>query len=459
MMKNIDLSLISPSKTNPRGKDFSGPQFDDLVSSIKEKGVLMPILVRPISPAGKAADYYEIIAGHRRFSAAQAAGLKDIPAKIQDMTDTEAREAQIVENLQRQDINPIDEGEAYKSLIEKSRPHYQVSDVAIKVGKSESYVRGRLVLTNLSEKARAAFRKDLMTITHAILIARIDDEKIATLALNQVIDRGADVDDLKEFIQEKVYLSLSSKPWAKDAKLAEMVGDNSPKGPNLFDDPKAGIDPVAFAKQMAAFIEIKRREYEKKGINLMRVSTEWGSPDLKGVLATDQYTIVTRANKENFKTINDAIIVQGNEIGKIVKISQEKEAVKGTAAYKPTEKEKADRKAELAKEVADKEKKNAKILAGIAKVKMPLSEKHLDVFFDVAFRRFGFSYIQPVAARHGIKAVKVKKGGYEHRDLEGPVRKHFEALGKNGKLQFIFEVGLEAVGGYEHDHDAFLKKL
>lgn len=453
MLKNILISQIVPSKTNPRG-DFKVKEFDELVSSIQAKGILMPILVRPIK--GKA-DSFEVVAGHRRLAAAKVAGLDKVPAQVTEMTDVEAREAQIVENLQRQDVHPLDEGEAYRALIEKSKPRYTTADVALKVGKSDGYVRSRLALTNLIDKAGKAFRNGDITIGHAVLIARIEDDKMQAEALKRATEYHEDVGDLRDWIQDTIYLNLSNKPWAKDAKLAEMVGDNSKKGPSLFDDPSAGVDPVAYAQQMAAFIEIKVREYKEKGEELVKIATCYGTPDTKGAIGRNEYRIVEKGDKP--KTVKKGIIVEGDGVGKIVVITTDKEITKESTVYKQTPAEKEARKKQIEKERIEKEERNQKIIDGTQKVKMPLSEKHLDVLFDIAFRRFGFSYIQPVAARHGIKAVKVKRGGYDHRDLEGPTRKHFENLGVDGKLQFIFEVGLEATGGSNDGIDAFLKKL
>src|SRR2546421_11245199 len=100
----IKISLAYESDTNPRGSRFEGATFDELVASIKEKGVLVPVLARPRK---KGAQEFEIIAGNRRFRAAQIAGLAEIPANVQELTDIEAREAQIVENLQRADVHPL----------------------------------------------------------------------------------------------------------------------------------------------------------------------------------------------------------------------------------------------------------------------------------------------------------------------------------------------------------------
>jgi ParB family chromosome partitioning protein len=167
-LQSVKVSECVESATNPRGNKFEGKEFDELVASVQEKGVLMPILVR--AQKGK----FEVVAGNRRFRAAKQVGLKEIPAHIAEMTDIEAREAQIVENLQRADVHPLEEGAAYRDLIEQSG--YDVEAVGAKVGKSESYVRNRLVLTNLIKKAQQSFREGIITAGHAALVARLDEE-------------------------------------------------------------------------------------------------------------------------------------------------------------------------------------------------------------------------------------------------------------------------------------------
>ena len=164
----IKVTLAYESDTNPRGKKFEGPSFDDLVASIKEKGVLVPVIARPKEKGGKS---FEIVAGNRRFRAAGLAGLKEIPARVEELSDDEAREVQIIENLQREDVHPLEEGEAYHKIIEESK--YEIAAIAAKVGKSETYVRQRLFLTNLSEKSAKAYRKGDITDGHAVLIAKL----------------------------------------------------------------------------------------------------------------------------------------------------------------------------------------------------------------------------------------------------------------------------------------------
>lgn len=246
-LRSIKLSECFESPTNPRGSKFEGREFDELVASIREKGVLMPILVR--AHKGK----FEVIAGNRRFRAAKEAAFTEIPARIVEMTDIQAREAQIVENLQRADVHGVG---------------------------------------------------------HIKTICRAPE---------------------------------CQKHWAT----------KSPGG-----------------------------------------------------------------------------------------------------HYKATAEERAARKKTREAEAKRKEKEDAALATSLEKVKWPLTEKSFGVLLDLIFSRFGYAYIQPVAARHGIKAIKVKDHGHERHDLETPLRQWVDAQDNDGKLRYIFEVALEMT-----DKAKYLKRV
>ena len=236
-LRMIKLADAMESKTNPRGKKFEGQEFDELVASIKEQGVIVPVLARPLD-GGK----YEIVAGNRRLRASIKAGLLEIPANVQSLTDVQAREMQIVENLQRADIHPLEEGEAYRKLIEESQ--YDIEAVAKKVGKSVTYVRDRLALTNLIKSGKEAFRDGRMNAGHASLIARLDD-KLQKEAVAEVAGEPEDrwhetptTSELRDWIQARIYRdSMDTPPWKGDAEaqaVFEGCEECKGKGGTLF---------------------------------------------------------------------------------------------------------------------------------------------------------------------------------------------------------------------------------
>src|SRR5689334_19780351 len=165
----IALAAITASKTNPR-KRFDQAALDELADSIKRHDVLQPILLRP----NGGPDTYELVAGERRFRAAKAAGLVDIPATVRVLSDAEVLEIQVVENLQRSDLHELEEAEGYEQLLKCSHPNgerYTVDEIAAKVGKSRSYVFARLKLCALCPEARKAFYAGELDASRALLIA------------------------------------------------------------------------------------------------------------------------------------------------------------------------------------------------------------------------------------------------------------------------------------------------
>src|SRR5438309_6974220 len=169
-VRDIPLNRIRESNSNPR-RAFDEAKLRELANNIKLHGVLQAILVRPTRDGedGK----YELVAGARRFRASKLAGKETIPATVRDLTDAECREIQLIENLQRTDIHELDEGIGYRSLMDLKPDFYTVEMVAAQVGKSPSYVKGRVSLTELNPAAQTAFYEGKLTVTHALEIARL----------------------------------------------------------------------------------------------------------------------------------------------------------------------------------------------------------------------------------------------------------------------------------------------
>lgn len=179
MAEPIKLELIQESKTNPR-THFDKEQLEELARSIKQYGVLQPVLVRPLTN-GKTG-YYELVYGSRRLRAARIAHLESIPAIIKNYSDKEVLEIQVIENLQRSDLSPMEEAYGYDTLIKTHG--YTAAALAAKIGKSPSYVARRAKLTELSDHAQKLLAEDKMPLGHALLLARLADHKLQ----NQAID-------------------------------------------------------------------------------------------------------------------------------------------------------------------------------------------------------------------------------------------------------------------------------
>lgn len=163
----LPLGELHESKQNPR-RHFNADALAELAASIRTKGVLTPLLVRP-NAAG-----YEIAAGHRRYRAAKLAGVDAVPIIVQELTDVEFLEILTIENLQREDVHPLEEAAGYQQLLDKGG--YDVARIAERVGKSIKYVYDRMKLLSLTKDAQQLFLEDKITAGHAILLARLKPE-------------------------------------------------------------------------------------------------------------------------------------------------------------------------------------------------------------------------------------------------------------------------------------------
>jgi len=467
--QSVRIGACTESKSNPRGPgDFKGTAFDELVASIKEKGVLMPILVRPTK------DGYEIIAGHRRARAAQEAGLNHVPARIVEMTDEEAREAQIVENLQRADIHPIEEGTAFLALVKPIAKTTGTTDalgiVAARVGKSPTYVRGRLALTDLSPEAQKA-----VPASHATLIASLEpaDQKKAMKEIDEArgYNRPMPLATLRSWIVENTYTAaMKSPPWKGDeamkAAIAEATGFKA-EGANLFGEETLETieDPAKYARAVAAFIQLTINEHEAAGKPLTLISDSWSGG--KKVKSRDQYTLVSE--HKGCKSGQPGLYVEGKNAGKIVKICLDKKckachpySTEANETPAQTEKRAKARKAELAAEKAKKESRVKAIDAAVAKVRWPMTEKELDALLELAFKDHSTSTFQPLCKRLGIEPKITKRGGqyaYTTRDFEKPLREYVAAKEAQGKVRVLFHLLIEATNLYSMHRTAPLKDI
>ena len=163
--KPIPLVQISPNPDQPR-KTYNEQELNDLAESIKEKGVLVPIILRSVQNKPY---LYEIVAGERRYRAAQRAGLSEIPAIVITLTDENAMEIALIENIQRENLNPIEEAKGYKNLMEKC--HYSLEEVSKMIGKSVSYIRNLMRIDSLPESVKQLIIDGKISASHARTIA------------------------------------------------------------------------------------------------------------------------------------------------------------------------------------------------------------------------------------------------------------------------------------------------
>lgn len=190
MMK---INMVEPNRDQPR-KNFEEDALLELADSIKQMGILQPLLVR------KRKDYYEIIAGERRWRAAKIAGLKEVPVIIKDYTEQEIVEIGLIENIQRENLNPIEEAMAYKKLLEEF--HLKQDEVAERVSKSRTAVTNSMRLLKLNEKVQQMIIDDMITTGHARALLAIDDQEQQYVLANKIFDEKLSVRETEKLIKE-----------------------------------------------------------------------------------------------------------------------------------------------------------------------------------------------------------------------------------------------------------------
>jgi len=206
VVKPIPLVQISPNPDQPR-KRFSEQELKELSESIKEKGVLVPIILRTVQNKPY---LYEIVAGERRYRAAQMAGLSEIPALVKTLTNQNAMEIALIENVQRENLNPIEEAEGYANLMEKCG--YTMADVSKLIGKSESYIRNLMRINSLPESVKEMVRAGQLSASHARTIAVSNDpEKLAHDIINNRLSVSETQKQVKHAERNKASRSFNTK--------------------------------------------------------------------------------------------------------------------------------------------------------------------------------------------------------------------------------------------------------
>lgn len=213
VVKPIPLVQISPNPDQPR-KTFSEAELKDLSESIKEKGVLVPIIIRPVQNKPY---LYEIVAGERRYRAAKMAGLSEIPALVKTLTNQNAMEIALIENVQRENLNPIEEAEGYENLMQKCA--YSIEDVSKLIGKSASYIRNLMRINDLPESVKELVRNGELSASHARTIAVAENpEELA----HEIINNKLSVAEAQNRVN-KTTRAKTSRNFVKNTLDAQYV--------------------------------------------------------------------------------------------------------------------------------------------------------------------------------------------------------------------------------------------
>ena len=216
---NLPIASIEPNRNQPR-KNFDKNELEELADSIKRYGIIQPLVVQ------KKNDYYEIIAGERRWRAAKLAKLKEVPVVIKDYEPQEASEIALIENLQRSDLNPIEEAKAYKNLIEKY--DLRQEDVANRLSKSRSAITNSMRLLNLSDNVQDMIEEGALQMGHARALLALENEDLQEKTAKTVADKELSVRDTEKLVKSILHpkqkkLPIPNQNSAEMQRLADRM--------------------------------------------------------------------------------------------------------------------------------------------------------------------------------------------------------------------------------------------
>ena len=427
--RDVSLALLIESTTNPR-RTFEEESLKELAESIRSQGVLSPLLVRPITERG-----FEIVFGARRYRAAQMADAATVPVRIKNLTDAEALEAQLIENLQRRDVHPMEEAEGFKRLLDFDAPKYSIEQIAAKTGKTPAYVAQRLKLTELSEPAVEAFYREEIGVGHALLLAKLPaDRQTEALAACFKEDWSAGgkkakrillpVRSLQFWIETNVLLLLKEAPFDKrDAHLVAIAGScadcSKRTGHNklLFSDlgkQDACTDATCYQAKVDAHVATTLAAKPK----LVQISTAYGQQaEGSPVLPRNKYTALAEekprnkeeAQRPEYKTCKfttDAIITEGSGKGTTHKVCANPECPVHHPKKKPSREDEAW-KAQQDKQRTEQAIANAtglRVLAAVsAAVPVRLLKRDLAFVLEKLVSLMDEPRLEMLARQHGIR--------------------------------------------------------
>ncbi|MCL2430070.1 MAG: ParB/RepB/Spo0J family partition protein [Alphaproteobacteria bacterium] len=257
--RRVAIEFLKPNPRNPR-RNFAEGELDELAASLRERGMIQPIVVRPVHGS---ADSYEIIAGERRWRAAQRAGLHVVPILQLDVSDGEALELAIIENVQRSDLNPLEEAAGYHSLATEFA-HSQDAIAGI-VGRSRSHVANTLRLLKLPEPVKAYIADGKISAGHArMLIGHPEPERIA----REIVERGLNVRQVEALAQDRA--QAAGKP-VKARKRASRDADTAALEKRLSD--ALGLAVRIHHRGQGGLLDIRYRSLEQLDEVVRRLTT------------------------------------------------------------------------------------------------------------------------------------------------------------------------------------------
>jgi ParB family chromosome partitioning protein len=432
--RDLPIDWLIESTTNPR-QTFEEDAMQELAASIREHGVLQPLLVRP-----HAERRFEIVFGARRYRGAAMAEKETVPVCIREMTDAQVLEAQLVENLQRQDVHPLHEAQGFAALLRLEEPKYSIELIAAKCGKHPGYIASRLRLTELAPAAIEAFTKDEIGLGHALLLAKLQSEQqeeALTASWQESYTNGSKsrrillpVRHLREWIERNILLELTTAPFSKDdatlvpeagscLDCAKRTGHNTLLFEGIAAQHDSCSDPACYAAKVDA--HVKRTVAAKP--KLVQITTALGKPaEGSAIVPRGQYVEIRQDKPKNkyqqeapeYKTckyVTEAIVADGTEKGELRKVCANPDC----PVHHPKKQQRRVQADAAEKAAQDKQRREEaianttgiRVLAAIADA-VPVRLMKRDLLF-VTERLAGLvdeRRLEIVARQHGIKREK-----------------------------------------------------
>lgn len=468
----LPLSALRESTTNPRTV-FNG--IEELASTIRTSGVVQALIVRPLAKPEKAITH-EIVAGARRFRASKLAGIADVPVDIRTLTDAEADDIQQIENLQREDLGPLEEANGFARMIAK--PDQSIKSIATRLGKKPEYIAGRLSLLKLTKEPAAALGEERIGVAHALKIASLP-EALQKEALGACFSQPWNhtgllpVGQLEKWIERNVLLTLKTAPFdTSSVGLVSAAGscENCAKrtGANKLLFAAVADDSCMDRKCMEAKIAAHIAALKEQRPELVRISTHSYAKSKDGTLGTDNFVIVQpkKGSKkpENQKCdhMRDALVVQGHDAGVQTTVCADPSCKIHHAKPASTHRQQEQnyREQQRAEEREKKVKMATRRAIGdavLAKFRTPTVDDWR-LMTSSAVRHVPHEYRIDLAKRYGCYPKTKQPGGSE---MQNALEKHIEGLDGTACHRLLFDIAILPLirSQYRDTADAELRVL
>ncbi|MBV8630460.1 MAG: ParB/RepB/Spo0J family partition protein [Silvibacterium sp.] len=462
--RNLPLAQLQESPRNPRRR-FDERALEELTASIRAQGVLQPLLVRPLEK-----NKYEVVIGARRFRAAQRAERTEVPVRIRELTNAQCVEIQLVENIQREGVHPMEEASAFYALLHTDGLNYDINTLAAKAGKSPAFVAQRLKLVDLTPSIADAFLADQIAVGHALEIAKLPQEqqqKAFDAAFRAVWSNSKEsrvlvpLRDFIAWIEQNILLSLDHVPFDKnDATLVPEAGSctECPKrtgfntllfGEGVHD---ACSDAGCYQNKLSKFVERQIAEKPK----LVQISTNHVSRNDGPVIPRSRYVALHLAKngkskpplspyQKPCKHMAEAIVVDGAERGHTVKVCAEPScavhfADRHTSNPAQVAREREQRRREIEKRKLEITVRHRILAEVLKKVDAPLGRADLVLVANAMLNKMEPLRRDAVAKRH--KMVDGNGNEVTFAQVQKGLQRLLRQLDESGLSKLMVEIVL-----------------